>query len=194
MLIALVQLGIRKLVFLSIVVSLTGQGWGDSRINQGRSKGILFGWGHSWGPGWPGYGRTETDIAFLAFHPQMGWFVSKRLELYGEATLLVYHQPEPDLSAGLTAFCGRYHFWDERTWIPYATLGAGLIWTSLDVPEIDRTFNFQVVWGAGVRLLREKGPGWIIEFRNHHISNAGTAGENLGINAATVLVGIEWLR
>lgn len=27
----------------------------------------------------------------------------------------------------------------------------------------------------------------------HHISNAGTAGENLGISAATVLAGVEWV-
>jgi hypothetical protein len=29
--------------------------------------------------------------------------------------------------------------------------------------------------------------------RNHHISNAGTKGENLGLNAFVLLVGVEWL-
>jgi hypothetical protein len=61
------------------------------------------------------------------------------------------------------------------------------------VKEIDRIFNFQVVAGVGVRFVPRKGPGWIIEFRNHHISNAGTAGENLGINAATVVAGVQWV-
>jgi len=42
-------------------------------------------------------------------------------------------------------------------------------------------------------LIPEKGPHWVLEFRNHHTSNAGTAGENLGINAATVLVGVNWI-
>ena len=69
-----------------------------------------------------------------------------------------------------------------------------MIWTSLDeVPEMDRTFNFQVILGAGLRFRRSAGPGIILEFRNHHISNAGTAGENLGVNAATFLVGLDWI-
>ena len=71
--------------------------------------------------------------------------------------------------------------------------GGGLIWTSLDVEEIDRIFNFQLLFGVGLRHVRKKGPGWILEFRNHHISNAGTAGENLGINAATLLFGLDWI-
>lgn len=186
---------LRKLTWVLVSICLVGRLAASPGFDRhSRSKGLLWGWGHSWGPGWPGWGKTESDLAFVAFHPQMGWFVLDRLELYGEATLLVYHQPEPGISAGLTAFCGRYHFWNHRSWAPYATLGAGLVWTSLDVPEIDRVFNFQVVWGGGVRILRRRGPGWIVEFRNHHISNAGTASRNLGLNAATILAGIEWLR
>jgi len=161
---------------------------------ESRSMGLLGGWGHSWKLGWPGYGKTSTDVAFFAFYPQMGWFVSDRLELFGDGSLLIYHQPSLEIAAGLVGLAGRYHLWDDRTWIPYAMLGGGLIWTSLEeVIEIDRMFNFQVVFGAGVRLRPAKGPGFILEFRNHHISNAGTAGENRGINAGTFLAGIEWI-
>jgi hypothetical protein len=158
-----------------------------------RSRGLLWGWGHSWKHGWPGYGKTQSDLAFIAFHPQMGWFVSDHLELYGEATLLLYHQPRWDISTGVVGVAGRYHFTNQRALVPYLTMGAGLLWTSLDAVEIDRVFNFQVVCGGGLRFDREKGPGLILEFRNHHISNAGTAGENLGINAATILVGVDWI-
>ena len=59
--------------------------------------------------------------------------------------------------------------------------------------ELDRGFNFQMIFGAGGRLIPETGPGLILEFRNHHISNAGTAGENLGLNAVTVIVGAQWI-
>ena len=166
----------------------------DERFDErSRTRGLMGGWGHSWHHGLPGYGKTESDIAFAAFYPQMGWFVSQHLELYGEGTLLVYHQPEPAVSAGLGGLAGRYHFFDDRRFIPYALLGAGILWTSLDVPEIDRVFNFQVFYGLGLRWAPRKGPGWIVEFRNHHISNAGTAGDNRGINAATVLIGVQWI-
>jgi hypothetical protein len=33
----------------------------------------------------------------------------------------------------------------------------------------------------------------LLEFRNHHISNAGTRGENLGVNSAMVGGGVHWL-
>lgn len=161
---------------------------------ESRSMGLLGGWGHSWKAGWPGYGKTSTDIAFFAFHPQMGWFLSDRLELFGEGSLLLYHEPFLEVSAGLVGLAGRYHFWNDRRWIPYGMLGGGLIWTSLEeVIEIDRVFNFQVIFGAGIRFVPTDGPGLIVEFRNHHISNAGTAGENRGINAGTFLTGVEWL-
>jgi hypothetical protein len=48
-------------------------------------------------------------------------------------------------------------------------MAGGVAWTSLDVPEVDRVFNF----------------------RNHHISNAGTRGENLGITAGMLIVGVH---
>jgi lipid A 3-O-deacylase len=162
----------------------------DRRI---RSRGLLWGWGHSWTPGWPGWRKTETDIAFVAFHPQMGWFVTDRLELYGEGSILLYHLPTFEVSAGILGLAGRHHFRKRGRFLPYVTLGGGLIWTSLEAPEIDRTFNFQVILGAGVRVRRASGPGILVEFRNHHISNAGTAGENLGVNAATLLVGLDWI-
>ena len=123
----------------------------------------------------------------------MGWFMTDQLELYGEGTLLIYHQPRAAVAAGLAGLAGRYHFWNDRAWVPYVSAGGGLIWTSLDVEEIDRVFNFQLLFGVGLRHVRKKGPGWILEFRNHHISNAGTAGENLGINAATLLFGLDWI-
>jgi hypothetical protein len=155
-----------------------------------RTRGIVGGWGHSWQPI---FGQTETDIDFAAFHPRMGWFVAERLELYGEGTLFLYRRPEAAVSAGLAGISGRYYFKSEGRWIPYAHAGAGLLWTSLDVPEIDRIFNFQLIMGAGVRQTRAKGPCLVLEFRNHHISNADTAGKNMGINAAVLLGGIEWV-
>ena len=155
-----------------------------------RTRGLLGGWGHRWRPV---FGKTRTDIGFVAFHPRMGWFVTDRLELFGEATLFVYHGPEAALAAGLGGIAGRYYLRTGGPWIPFITTGAGLLWTSLAVPEIDRVFNGQLWVGAGVRQHRARGPRLVVEFRNHHISNAGTAGENRGINAATLLSGVEWV-
>ena len=157
------------------------------------TRGLLGGWGNAWKHGVPGYGETESDIRFGVFHPQLGRFVTDRLELFGEGTLFVYERPAPALSAGVAGLGGRWHLRSDRRWTPYVLGIAGLLWTSLDVPEIDRVFNFQLVYGVGVRLVPPRGPGLMVELRNHHISNAGTAGENLGLNAATILAGVQWV-
>ena len=157
------------------------------------TRGLAVGWGHTWRHGLPGYGKTESDARFVAFHPQLGRFVTGHLEIYGEATFLLYDRPAPAVTAGLAGLGGRYHFWRDRAWTPYVVGIAGLLWTSLDVPEVDRVFNFQLVYGVGIRMVPSRGPGLILEFRNHHISNAGTAGGNLGLNAATVIAGVQWV-
>ncbi len=157
------------------------------------TRGLSGGWGHAWRYGVPGWGKTESGVRFAAFHPQLGRFVTDHLELYGEATLLWYDRPAPAVSGGLAGLGGRYHVWRDRRWTPYLAGAAGLLWTSLDVAEIDRVFNFQIVYGVGLRTVPRRGPGLIVELRNHHISNAGTAGENLGLNAAVVLAGVQWV-
>ena len=166
----------------------------DTRVTRfdssSRTRGLAWGWGHSWSPF---FGKTRSDIAFVAFHPQMGWFLTDNVELYGEGTLFVYHQPAGEVTAGLGGFAGRAYFWNDRALCPYIVAGVGLLWTSLDVREIDRVFNFQHFGGLGVRWAPLRGPGFTIELRNHHISNAGTAGENLGINAGTIVAGVQWI-
>ena len=157
------------------------------------TRSLAAGWGHGWKYAVPGYGKTESPIRLVAVHPQLGRFVTNHLEIYGEGTLLLYDRPATAVGAGLAGLGGRYHVWRDRAWTPYFVGIAGLLWTSLDVPEVDRVFNFQLVYGVGVRTVPPRGPGLILEFRNHHISNAGTRGENLGLNAATVIAGVHWV-
>ncbi len=119
--------------------------------------------------------------------------MTNRCELYGEGPLYPHPEPEAAVAGALGGLTGRYYLRTSGAFVPYVHAGAGLLWTSLDVPEIDRIFNFQLFVGIGWRQTRAKGPCLVFEFRNHHISNAGTAGKNLGINAATLLGGVEWV-
>jgi hypothetical protein len=155
-----------------------------------RTRGLMGGVGIGYQPPWA---PTESDVAFTAFHPRLGWFVHDRIELYGEATLFVYAEPALDISAGVGALAGRFYLRTSGRWIPYIHGGAGLIGTSLDVIEIDRRLNFQHFVGLGWRQNKIRGPRLTFEVRNHHISNAGTAGDNLGVNAIVGLAGVEWI-
>lgn len=181
-----------RIVTLALVFSFSAAAYADERAfaRGNRTRGLIGGWGHSWRPI---FGQTRTEIAFVAVQPRMGWFVLNRAEVYGEGTLFVYHDPDRAIAAGLGGLAGRYHLTTSGRWIPYLFGGGGLLWTSLDVPEIDRIFNFQLFFGVGFRQNKDRGPLWVFELRNHHISNAGTAGTNMGINAATVLTGVEWV-
>ena len=109
------------------------------------------------------------------------------------ATAHVYYRPHNAILGGVVGIGGRHHFLQDRPWTPYYLLGGGMVWTSLEVPELDRIWNFQVVWGGGLKRTTRRGPGLMLEFRNHHISNAGTRGENLGVNAAMLVVGAHWV-
>ena len=149
--------------------------------------------GASWLHGWPGHGKAISDIEYVGFYPQMGWFVTNWLELYGKGDVHLYYRPHAAVLGGVVGIGGRHYFLRDRRWTPYYTLGGGMAWTNLDVPEVDRIWNFQVVWGVGVKRITRRGPGLMLEFRNHHISNAGTRGENLGVNAAMVVAGVHWV-
>ena len=65
-----------------------------------RTRTLAGGWGHSWLHGWPGYGKAVSDIQYFGFYPQMGWFVTNWLELYGEGTAHVYLSPRCRNSRG----------------------------------------------------------------------------------------------
>jgi hypothetical protein len=45
-----------------------------------RTRALAGGWGHSWLHGWPGHGKAISDIQYVGFYPQMGWFVTNWLE------------------------------------------------------------------------------------------------------------------
>jgi lipid A 3-O-deacylase len=172
-------------IFLAAAAPIRAE---DRPFEKGnRTRGMVGGWGIGYQPLWA---PTRSDVGFAAVHPRMGWFVEDRTELYGEATLFLY---AADITAGVGALAGRYYLRTAGRWIPYVHGGVGLLWTSLDVLEIDRTFNFQHFIGVGWRQHRVRGPRLVFELRNHHISNAGTAGDNLGVNAIVALTGVEWI-
>lgn len=182
--------GITTIVLLIVSLTPADVRSQDRPVQRGnRTRGLVGGAGTGYRPPWA---LTKSDVTFLALHPRLGWFVHDRFEVFGEGTLFVYADPI-DISAGAGAIAGRYYLRTSGRFIPYVHGGAGFLWTSLEVREIDRTFNFQHFVGLGWRQNRARGARLVVELRNHHISNAGTAGDNLGVNAIVTLAGVEWI-
>jgi hypothetical protein len=65
--------------------------------------------------------------------------------------------PTTAVLGGFVGIGGRHYFLRDRDWTPYYVLGGGMVWTSLEAPELDRIWNFQVVWGVGVKRITRRG-------------------------------------
>jgi hypothetical protein len=77
-------------------------------------------------------------------------------------------------------------------WWPYVGGAAGVVWFTRAVPVTDsRAFNYTFEFGAGVRWRVRDRESLRIGYKFHHLSNAYSAPQNPGIDAAVFLVGYE---
>lgn len=72
---------------------------------------------------------------------------------------------------------------------PYFELSGGTLFTNHDVPPGANTVNFTSSAAVGVHFLRDS-CNWSLEARYMHISNAGLATPNPGVNTVQVRLGI----
>jgi hypothetical protein len=72
-------------------------------------------------------------------------------------------------------------------WQPYVAANAGFVTFRGVVPSSGATkFNFSFEFGGGVEWNSRPGRTWGLDFRYHHISNAGRGMENPGVDNAAV--------
>jgi len=94
------------------------------------------------------------------------------------------HQTE-SVNAASLSLLARKTFGREDALRPYVELSSGPIYANHRVPESTSHFNFISQAGAGVLTARH----WMFGIRAGHISNAGYAERNPGINFTEVLLG-----
>jgi lipid A 3-O-deacylase len=83
----------------------------------------------------------------------------------------------------------KWNFSSHGSVSPYLELTGGVLFTSHDVPTGTNPVNFMSSLALGTHVL---GPryNWSVEARYMHISNAGLATPNPGINTVQVRIGI----
>ena len=75
---------------------------------------------------------------------------------------------------------------------PYMTANAGFVAFAKTVPADDATmFNFTFEFGGGVEWNTSAGRAWSLDYRYHHISNAGRGMSNPGVDNGTVSTGAQ---
>lgn len=82
----------------------------------------------------------------------------------------------------------------DGKWRPALIGGAGLAVTHERVPPGETHVNFMPQIGAGLRRMLGDDLAVDLEYRFHHLSNAGLSESNPGINSHMALVVVSWLR
>jgi len=87
----------------------------------------------------------------------------------------------------------KWNFATRGRAVPYLELGGGTLFTTHEVPTGTSSVNFTSGGALGMHLLGDD-HNWSLELRYLHISNAGLAVPNPGINTIQVRVGVGAFR
>jgi hypothetical protein len=90
---------------------------------------------------------------------------------------------------GLNPIALKWNFQTRERFLPYFELGGGTLFTNRQVPTGTSRVNFTSGAALGMHILRNRF-NWSIELRYMHISNAGLAALNPGINTIQLRLGI----
>lgn len=97
------------------------------------------------------------------------------------------HQNSWVYGAGFNPINLKWNLTSAKRVTPYLELGGGTLFSTHDVPGGTNSVNFRTHAGLGFHLARAAGP--TIEIRYEHISNAGLASSNPGVNTVQVMLG-----
>ena len=117
-------------------------------------------------------------------------FLRGRLEYALDAVpvFVVVQKTNTAYGAGVNPFAFKWTLDTRRNVVPYFEIGGGTLFTNNKVPEGTSKINFTTSAALGLHFLRSK-HNFSTELRYMHISNAGLATPNPGINTIQVRLG-----
>ena len=120
-------------------------------------------------------------------------FLRGRLEYAVEAVpaFLVFQRQNTAYGAGVNPFAFKWAFETRGSVVPYFEIGGGTLFTNTQVPAGTSRINFTTSGAIGLHFLRSK-YNLSTEVRFMHISNAGLANPNPGINTVQLRLGFGW--
>jgi hypothetical protein len=110
---------------------------------------------------------------------------------YAVDVVPVFVLAQPDGTAyglGLNPIGLKWNFASRRGLTPYVELGGGTLFSNTQVPPGTSQVNFTTSGALGLHFLHSK-YNWSAEVRFMHISSAGLASPNPGINTIQVRIG-----
>ncbi len=149
-----------------------------------------------------GFGATRTQVQTFDMIGRFGWFLSKEIgsgwykgrhELLMELPLHLVVDPKVSPIVG-GYLLGSWKFTSLDNWAPYVFAGGGILYVDLGLPTMGSRLDFSYQGGTGVQYFITKDTAISLEYRYHHISNAGTASPNEPLNSSKFLLGIAFFR
>jgi hypothetical protein len=149
-----------------------------------------------------GFGDTRTQVQTFDSIGRFGWFLSKELGsgwYKGRHQLLVelpvHLVVDPRVSPMVGGYLlGSWKFTSLENWAPYVFAGGGILYVDLGLPTMGSRLDFSYQGGTGVQYFIRKDLALSLEYRYHHISNAGTATPNEPLNSSKILLGVSVFR
>lgn len=117
-------------------------------------------------------------------------FLRGRLEYAVEAVpaFVVFQKQNTAYGVGVNPFAFKWAFATRGNIVPYLEIGGGTLFTNTQVPAGTSRINFTSSGAIGLHFLRSK-RNFSAELRFMHISNAGLATPNPGINTVQLRLG-----
>jgi hypothetical protein len=148
-----------------------------------------------WTAGGKGVSGSADDTELWLIGGRVGKLLTPGMEYNLEVVpaFLVF-QEETVYGLSITPLLVKFNLKTKGQWIPYLECGAGLLFTSSDVPQGTSSFNFTPQAGFGVQIFSRERRAIRVAARYMHISNGGLKSPNPGINSIQFVVGYEWFR
>jgi lipid A 3-O-deacylase len=164
-------------------------------VEGGHELQFWTGGGHGISGGQSGDGVWNAGFRYglILTAPHGPGFLRGRLEYAVDAVpvFLVVQKTNTAYGAGIDPFAFKWALDTHTKVVPYFELGGGTLFTNTKVPEGTSRVNFTSSAAAGLHFL----PGRrniSAEVRYMHISNAGLATPNPGINTIQFRIGFGW--
>jgi lipid A 3-O-deacylase len=110
----------------------------------------------------------------------------------------VYHVRQPfknATGAGFNPVNLTWNFTRSEGLVPYLEFGGGVLFTNNNVPTISpSTTNFLTHAAVGLHLFVREKQSVTVTARYEHISNAGLATPNPGVNTVQFTLGYNWFK
>ena len=182
---------------LSLILACLIWGGNSARAQAGPENG-----GHElqvWTGGGHGLNGSTSDTGVWNLGARYGWVLTDpvgpgplrgRFE-YAVDVVPVFLLTQRNGAAygfGIDPFALKWNFAGHSALTPYAELSGGTLFSNTQVPPGTSRVNFTSSGALGLHFLRTK-YNWSAEVRFMHISNAGLATPNPGINTIQIRIG-----